>query len=88
MADAVIVLGRCDGDNLIVWSRMMTQGTNGLPWLPGTASPVVGALFAARNMAARALIAVDIANVGTVRRSACKMAARVFETLTALRGQW
>ena len=55
----------------------MTWGTNSLPWLPGTTPSVVDALFATRIVAARVLV-IDIANVGAVGRSACKVAARVF----------
>ena len=78
VADAVIVVGRYDGNDLIVWVRLMTWGTNGSPWLPAIAFLVVSALFAARSMAACVLVAIVIANVGVVECSACKVAARVF----------
>ena len=72
VADVVVVVRRCDGGDQIVWVRLVTQSTNSLPWLPGTASLVVGALFALRNVAARVLMAIDIANVGAVERKVCK----------------
>ena len=31
VTDVVIVIGCCDGGDLIVWARLVTQGTNGLP---------------------------------------------------------
>ena len=75
----VLVVRRCDSDDPIVWARLVTWGTNGLPWLPGTAFSVIGALFAVRSVAAHILIAVAIANVSAVGRSARKVAARVFQ---------
>ena len=78
VADVVIVAGRYDSSDPIVWARLVTWSTNGLPWLPSTASLVVSALFAARSVVARILMAVDIVNVGAVERSVCKTAAGVF----------
>ena len=74
----VVVVARWDRDNPIVWACLITWSTNGSPWLPATASLVVGALFAVRSVAARILIAVNIANVSVIGRNACKMAAGVF----------
>ena len=78
VANVFVMVGHCDSSDPIVWACLMTWGTNGLLWLPGIASLVVGKLFAARNVAAQVLMAVDIVNVGAVGRSVCKMAARDF----------
>ena len=78
VADAVVVISRYDGDNSMVWACLVTQETNGLLWLPGTTSLVVGALCAVRSVAAHDLMAIDIANDGAVGRSACEVAAGVF----------
>ena len=77
-ADVVVVVGCCDSGNPIVWAHLVTCDTNGLLWLPSTMSLVVGELFAARSVAVRVLMAVDIANVGAIERNVCKIAARVF----------
>ena len=82
----VVVVGRCDGGDLIFWARLVTRGTNGLPWLPSTVSLVVSALFAACSVAARVLIAIDITNVGAVERSVCKMAAGIFGDADSVAG--
>ena len=77
VADAVVVVGQCD-DDPIVQARLVTQNPNSLPWLPGTASLVVSVLFAACSVAARVIMAVDIANVGAIGCGAHMMAAGVF----------
>ena len=78
VADAVVVIGCCDNDDPIVQAHLVIWETNGLPWLPGTASSVVGALFAARSVAACVLMAIDIANISAVGRNACKVAIGFF----------
>ena len=64
--------GCYDGDDLIVWGRLVTWGTDSLSWLTfyGTLSLVVGALFAARNVAVRVLIVVVVAGVDDVNAGA------------------
>ena len=80
VANVIVVVGRCDGNDSIVWAHLVTWGTNGSSWLtlPSTASLIAGALFAVRRVAVRVLIGVNIVDIGAIGRGACKMAARVF----------